>query len=90
MRGWNESWGDNSWRGEPKALKNESWVDQSWELNAPKKQASSRTNRSTSYMKEDTYNNGTYDDGTYDDGTNEDDSYDMQDWSDWSPPPRYH
>ena len=68
--GWNQSWVDNSWRGEPNAPKNESWVDQSWESNAPKTQASTRTNQSTSYIEEDTYDDGTYDDGTYDDDTN--------------------
>ena len=65
-----ESLVDESWTGEPNALKNQSWVDQSWESNAPKTQASTRTNQSTMYTEED----------PYDHGKNEDELYNIHDW----------
>ena len=69
------SWVDNWWRGETSTPNDESWVDQSWLSNAPKTQASTRTNQSNSYFEEedddDAYEDGTYDGRTYNTG-NED------------------
>ena len=85
------SWVDNSWRGELNAPNNESWVDQSWLSNAPRRQASSRTNQSNSYFEEedddDTYEDGTYDGDTYNNG-NEDNLYAAQSWL--TPPPSHN
>ena len=85
MPEWNKSWVDHSWRGEPNTPTNESGVDQSWELNAPKTQAFTQSNQSTSYIEEDGY-----EDGTNGDGTNRDELYDMQDWSYSNQPPSYN
>ena len=84
------SWVNDSWSSEPYAPNNKPWVGQSWEWNAPKTQACTRTNESTSYFEEedddDTLEDGTYDAGTYNDGT-EDNSHPAQSWS--GPPPIY-
>ena len=82
------------WGGQPNTSKNEntapndeSWVDQSWLSNAPRTQATTRTNQSDSYLEQndDDDNYGDLPDSyTLDD---EDYSYTTQRWS--KPPPSY-
>ena len=75
------------WGGEPYAPSDESWVDQSWLSNAPRTQATTRTNRSDSYFEQDDR------DDAYGDLRNSyinddrDNSYATQSWS--TPPPSY-
>ena len=75
------------WGGEPSAPNDKSWVDQSWLSNAPRTQATTRTNQSDSYLEQvnndDAY--GDLPDSYIDD--NEDNSYARQSWS--TPLPSY-